>query len=176
MTGISRFRKKELCAVQKASDSTKDYSYLIEEFKDQFNKRDLLKENTVCSLETSKNGLLLHGDFSNGNQTISLNSDEIKSITLVQGEEQINARFMSPMWLSLKLGIPIERARNFKLNDSEYKIDDTKIELRTNGYSIELSTEGKAFEKLHNTLKTKKYGANLKIIRKMGANSDIIKG
>ena len=148
-----RVQKKETFNNQKRSKSAINDSYLLKRFKNKNHKRDLLKENTICTLETREKALLLHGDFSDGNEIIVLDAHEIQSIKLVRGRERVNAIFMSPMWISLKLGMPIERARHFKIAKSEYHIADTKIVLRTNECLVELCTAGTAFEKIRTSLK-----------------------
>lgn len=156
-----RVQKKESLNDQKRSKSAINYSYLIKRFKYKNRKRDLLKENTICTLETREQALLLHGNFSDGNEKIVLDAHEIQSIKLVRGRERVNAIFMSPMWISLKLGMPLERARHFKIANSEYHIADTKMVLQTNKCLVELCTAGFAFEKLRSSFKGLSYGTRL---------------
>lgn len=156
-----RVQKNETLNTKKGSKSEIRYSYLIKRFKNKNHQRDLLKENTVCTLETSENALSLHGDFSDGKDTIVLDAQEIQSIKVYRGREKVNAIFMSPMWISLKLGIPLEKARHFKIANSEYQIADTKMVLQTKQCLVELCTTGTAFEKIRSTLKNLDYNTRL---------------
>jgi hypothetical protein len=158
-----RIQDKETLNTKKGSKSESSYSYLVKRFKNKNHQRDLLKENTLCTLETSENALSLHGNFSDGKETIVLDAEEIQSIKLYRGTERVNAIFMSPMWISLKLGIPLERARHFKIANSEYQIADTKMVLQTKQCLVELCTAGTAFEKICATLKNLDYNSMLQL-------------
>lgn len=73
---------------------------------------------------------------------ITINYDQIKSIDLIKGEENVSPSFLSLMNLFLSLGMHIRYARYFRRSISEYSIESMTLRIKTNNDLIELDSHG----------------------------------
>jgi hypothetical protein len=133
-------------------------------FTDQKTKYNRLKRRIACgrcSFDIQTEGLMLSDDFYKSYNQFSVLANEVASITLVRGKENIDTFYLSPMHLLMRLGLPSRYARHFRIDPSEYSIAQTKIVIKTKERQVELSTSGFRFERLLHSLKKKGFGDKL---------------
>lgn len=126
---------------------------------------ELIRTNSKCNLEKRTAGILLHTNISNKRTLIALPEKEIIEIKIIRGKEDIDPFFLSPMWIMLKLGVSILKARYFRMNCSEYSIDLMKLSLKSFYYEMDFVANGYLFESQLKFLEDLQYGEKLKVKR-----------
>ena len=91
-------------------------------------------------------GLLFRGYKNNRFISLLIPFNSINKLELLKGAEKVQPIFLSPMWVLLNLGISLEYARYFRMRISEYSVDQTRLILMTDDFSLELETSGYNFE------------------------------
>ena len=120
----------------------------LKSFKNNCIESDSLKKDAKCNFEKRTNGLLLRTNFSNKLKAVAIPFDSIIEINLKKGKEKISPFPLSPMWILLKLGVSILKARYFRIwYLQEYSIDKMEVTIKTTNYHIKLITNGYLFEK-----------------------------
>ncbi len=123
--------------------------------------------DSKCNLEKRSKGLLLHTNYSNKQTLIPIPEESIQEIKIIRGKERINPIPLYPMWILLKLGVPILKARYFGMRMNQYSIEEMKLSIKSEDYEIELVGNGYLFERQLQFLKTLDYGDRLIIEREM---------
>jgi hypothetical protein len=124
-----------------------------------------LKINSKCNFEKRKNGILLRSNFSNKLIAIPFPKEDIVKITLTRGKENIKPFVLSPLWILLKLNVPIIYARYFRLTLQEYSIEQMKLYLKTNEYEMSFIANGYLFERQLSFFENLNYGHKITIKR-----------
>lgn len=120
-------------------------SYFLKNF-ECVSQNWLLKENSKCAFQKYEFGLLLRAFYSNNLEVIPIKFGSIIKVTLIKGKETVNPSWYSPMTWLLKLGLPLRKARHFRLRASEYSIDQMTLIIQGKGYLLEMITGGWLFE------------------------------
>ncbi|MBV7440271.1 hypothetical protein KRX57_02450 [Weeksellaceae bacterium TAE3-ERU29] len=132
-------------------------AFILKSFSNSSNNNDTLNINSRCNFEKREKGLLLYINYKNNLSLIPLPIDEIINITLKKGEEKINPRFLSFMWILLKIGVPISFARYFEYRSLEYSIKPTELSISTKKYNMTFISNGYKFEEQAQFFKSLKY-------------------
>jgi len=120
----------------------------LKSFKNNCTESDSLKKDAKCNFEKRANGILLRTNFSNKLKAVAMPFDSILEINLKRGKEKIAPFLLSPMWILLKLGVPIPIARYFGNSRlQEYSIDQMEVTIKTTNYRIKLIANGYLFER-----------------------------
>ena len=106
-----------------------------------------LKQDSKCNFEKRANGLLLHTNYSNKRTLIALPFRDIIEIRIVRGKEEINPTPLYPMWILMKLGVSILKARYFGLSRGQYSIKEMELKLSSINYDFEFIANGFLFER-----------------------------
>jgi len=138
--------------------------FYLKSFKTKKKDLTLLKLDSRCNFEKRANGILLRANFSNILTEIPISKEDIISMTLKRGKENIEPFFLSPMWLLLKLGVSILYARYFRLRLHEYSIDQMELNINTTDYEMDFIANGYIFEEQLSFFKNLNYGNKLKIV------------
>lgn len=103
--------------------------------------------------------------FKNNKQSlIPLLFNEIEYCRLTKGKEVVNPYPLSPLWILLKLGLSLERARYFRVSVSEYSIQACRLEIKTQDYQFDLECNGYNFPSQETFFKSVK-GLNLSSLK-----------
>lgn len=105
-----------------------------------------LKENSKCSFQKYELGILLKAYLSNSIENIPIRFDSIAKLIVIKGKETVNPSWYSPMSWLLKLGLPLRRARYFRLRLSEYHIDQMTLIIQSEEFLLEMIASGYMFE------------------------------
>lgn len=140
--------------------------FFLKSFKNKSPGNECLKIDSKCNFEKHSGGLLLHANYSNKLFAIPIKKENIKSIKLIRGKETIAPFLLSLMNIALKLGVPIRYARYFRLNATEYIIEETSLELKTDAYEMKFIANGYVFENQRSFFKSLKYGYKVEAISK----------
>lgn len=132
-------------------------------FKNNRGSEGHIELNSVCNIERRPQGLLLHTNFSNKRTFMLIPKNEVLEIKIIRGKEKIDPFFLSPMWILLKLKVPIRYARYFGLRLPEYSIDQMKLSIRTTGFEMDFISSGYSFEGHLDFLKRLNLGDKLKV-------------
>ncbi len=119
-------------------------TYYLKHIQDRSHSGKLL-EDSKGIFELYSDGLLLRTFKSDKRKLIALPYSVITGIRLTKGREDVSPLLFSPFWVLLKLGVKVEIARYFKVTISEYRIEETALEITTNTGSIGLVTNGYTF-------------------------------
>lgn len=120
--------------------------FLLKAFEQRDSESKKLKANARCHFQLFTDGLLLKTTNSTVTQAIPVNYKDILKFKLIRGEETINPFLLSPMWFLLKLGVPIIKARYFRLRMTEYFINKMTLLIVTDKYSMAFEGGGYKFE------------------------------
>lgn len=107
-----------------------------------------LKLDSRCNLEKRPKGLLVHTNHSNKRTLIPLPFDDILQLKIVRGKEFINPRPLYPMWILMKLGVSVLKARYLAFRVREYAIDPTEFQLCSKNYDFKFMGNGFDFERM----------------------------
>ncbi|WP_157608491.1 hypothetical protein [Roseivirga seohaensis] len=128
----------------KLKGSTSYYVKEIQSHDEALLPNDILKRKAVFEMYTK--GILMHTFYVSNSIAIPIPFEEIKSIHLIRGEEQITPIPFSLMWILLKFKVRIQIARCFRLRYSEYYIAETELKIETSSFSALLTSGGYTFE------------------------------
>lgn len=103
-------------------------------------------ENSKGIFQLYSKGLLLRTFKNNKEILITIPFDDVSKLELVKGKEIIRPLFFSPMWILLKIGVPVEIARYFRVMASEYSIDPTSLHVTTVSFQLNFQTNGYTFK------------------------------
>lgn len=120
--------------------------YFLKSFTSKSSDSPDLKLNSKCNFEKRTRGILLRANYSNKMISIPIPNEEIIEITLERGVETIAPFFLSPMWIKLKFGVSIQKARYFRVRTHEYSIDEMRLGIKSTNYELELVANGYLFE------------------------------
>lgn len=132
---------------------------------------DTFKIDSKCSFQKYEGGILMRNNYSNKISAIPLKFDDINQIELIRGKEFISPYFFSLMKILLNLGVSIRYARYFGLRNYEYRITDTKLNIYTKDFKVELITNGFDFENQLPFFESLNLKDKLKIIKKPTHNN-----
>lgn len=118
--------------------------YYLKRCQNSGDSRQILKDYKAI-LELHSDGLLLRAFKSDKRKLIALPYGTIIGILLKKGREHISPLVLSPFWILLKLGVKMETARYFRARTSEYRIEETQLEITTNTGIIAMETNGYTF-------------------------------
>ncbi|WP_421976034.1 hypothetical protein [Roseivirga seohaensis] len=141
-------------------------SYYVKEFKSNDEglfPKDILKRKAIFEIYTK--GLLIHTFYVSDAIAIPIPFEEIKSIHLIRGEEQIAPIPFSLMWILLKFKVRVQIARYFRLRYSEYYIAETELKIETSSFSALLTSGGYTFEGQEKFFNKIKSSVNLTITK-----------
>ena len=120
----------------------------LKSFKNNDPESNSLKIDAKCNFEKRTKGILLRTNISNKLTAVAIPLNSILEINIKKGKEEINPHFLSPMWILLKLGVSILKARYFKIwSLQEYSIDQMELTIKTNNYRIKFIANGYLFER-----------------------------
>ncbi|MDC8004208.1 hypothetical protein POV27_09110 [Aureisphaera galaxeae] len=134
----------------------------LKSFESENPEDESLKLNSKCNFEKRARGLLLRANYSNKLTAIPIAEEDIISITLKRGKENVSPFFLSPMWILLKVGVSKLYARYFRLRLHEYSIDQMKLHLKTINYEMEFIANGYLYERQLSFFNNLNYGNKLK--------------
>ncbi|TAI46954.1 hypothetical protein [Flagellimonas allohymeniacidonis] len=122
--------------------------------------------DSKCNLEKRINGLLLHTNFSNKIALIPIPKDDILEIKITRGKEEINPTPFYPMWILMKLGVSVLKARYFGLRMNQYSIGPMELNITARNYEMDFVANGFLFERQLDFLKGLDLGDKLNVILK----------
>ncbi|MBO6661016.1 MAG: hypothetical protein JJ862_11940 [Roseivirga sp.] len=105
-----------------------------------------LKENSKCSFQKYELGILLKAYLSSSIENVPIRFDSIAKLIVIKGNETVNPSWYSPMSWLLKLGLPLRKARYFRLHLSEYHIDQMTLIIQSEEFLLEMIASGYMFE------------------------------
>ncbi|MDO6813982.1 hypothetical protein [Tenacibaculum soleae] len=140
--------------------------FYLKSFKTKNSETETLKIESKCNFEKRTGGILLRANYSNKLTAIPIPNENIIGISLKRGKESINPFFLSPMWILLKLGVSILKARYFRFWLHEYSIDQMELNIETNEYEMEFIANGYLFERQLSFFENLNCGNKLKTERK----------
>lgn len=140
--------------------------FLLVDFKNGRHKSDLLLSESRCNLDILPDGLMVTGNFSQGDTIIPILKEEIESITMVRGKEVVDTFFLSPMYILSKLGVPNRVSQYLSIIPWEYRIGETLLTIKCREYRLVLLTNGNRYEKLLRKLKNCGYMDALVLVEK----------
>ena len=114
-------------------------------------------------IELYSKGLLLRVFKSNKNYLLPIPHSSIQKVTVTEGEEEIDPFFLSPMWILLKLGVHANVARYFQLRWDRYIKYETELIIATDGFIMELVSNGFTFPSQEKFFKRIDLGDKLQI-------------
>jgi hypothetical protein len=120
--------------------------FLLKHFEQKEGKSNALKINARCNFQIFMEGLLLKTTNSTITQAIPINFEDILKFRVIRGEETINPFILSPMLILLNLGVPILKARYFRLKGWEYSINKMTLSIVSTRYSLLFEGDGYKFE------------------------------
>lgn len=128
---------------------------ILKSFVNHSDTNESMKIDSKCNIERRPNGLILYSNYSNKRTAVPVPNDELKTIRIVRGKERIAPFPLSPMWILLKLGVSILKARYFRVYRlNEYSIEEMTLELTTSKYEFQFIANGYLFERQMQFLKT----------------------
>lgn len=91
-------------------------------------------------------GLLLRAFKSDKRILIPIELAGIEYIKIQKGQEIIDPSPLYPMWILMKLGLSIEKARYFQIFGYEYSIQETLINIKSQLFEMKLGSNGYSFK------------------------------
>ncbi|MET1258453.1 hypothetical protein ABV409_03885 [Flagellimonas sp. DF-77] len=101
-----------------------------------------------CNFEYRPKGIIVHANYSNNTKQLVIPFILITKVELIRGTESVNPIRFYPMWLLLKFGVPLLRARYFGLSKRQYAIEEATLTLTTTDHEIGFIGNGFDFEAL----------------------------
>jgi len=89
-------------------------------------------------------------------------------LKIIRGKEFINPTPLYPMWVLMKLGVSILKARYFGLR--QYHIEQMQLSLRTTDYEMDFIANGFLFERQLEFLQSLDIGDKLVVKKKPAPN------
>ena len=119
----------------------------LKSFENKTGGLEKLELDSKCNFEKRTNGLLLHSNYSNKRTLIPIPKNDILELVIVRGKEEINPIPFYPMWILLKLGVSVLKARYFGLRLHQYSIEQMELKLKTTDYEMGFIANGFLFER-----------------------------
>ncbi|WP_420603006.1 hypothetical protein [Flagellimonas sp.] len=138
----------------------------LKRFVDKTGSSEKLQLDSKCNFEKRRNGLLLYTNFSNKRTLIPLPYNDILELKIVRGKEEINPTPLYPMWILMKLGVSILKARYFGLRRHQYSIEQMELSLNTRNYEMDFVANGFLFERQLDFLQSLDLENKLVVMRK----------
>lgn len=91
-------------------------------------------------------GLLLRAFKSDKRILIPIGLAGVEFIKIQKGQETIDPTPLYPMWILMKLGLSIEKARYFQIFGFEYNIQETLIYIKSQLFELKLGSNGYSFK------------------------------
>ncbi len=135
----------------------------IKSFKSKTGNAENILLDSKCNFEKRPDGLLLHSSLSNKQTLIPIPEENILDITITRGKEEVSPIPFYPMWMLMKLGVSVLKARYFGLRKNQYSIEEMELKVRTSNYEMNFVANGYLFERHLAFLKGLGYGSKLKI-------------
>ncbi|WP_158281585.1 hypothetical protein [Sediminitomix flava] len=154
ITDLNKWKIEREIGKRKSIDFSKmspigSTSYFLKDFisfdKEQDQRK--LKLNSKCIFELFTDGILLHSNYSTSQLLIPIKYSDITDLKLIKGDELVNPRKFSLMWILLKLGVPLTISRYFWGGRTiSYSIGDTELIISTTFFKMKMITNGFTFE------------------------------
>ncbi len=170
MKGLSSKQSGNLRFLSKLIGRKQKSNFRLVDFKNKQHKTDFLLRQTKCNLEILPQGVMVVGNFTENDTIIPILKNEIESITIIRGKEIVDTFYLSPMFILSKLGIPNRISRHLKVYPSEYKISETRINIKCEEYQLKLITSGNRFAKLLRNFKRAGYTDMLELVERPKLN------
>lgn len=138
-------------------------TYYLKTFISISNVHDCIKPNSRCIIEKFDNGCLIWANYSNSVSAIPVVETELVKIVLIKGDERVRPIPFTPMWILLKLGVPIRIARYFRVWIYEYYIKQMKLSIQTTNYNMTFVSNGYSFEQQQKFFESWHYGDKIVI-------------
>ena len=126
----------------------------LKSFVNKTGGQETLKLDSKCNFEKRTSGILIHSNFSNKRTLIAIPEKDILELKIVRGKEEIKPIPLYPMWILMKLGVSVLKARYFGLRKGQYSIGQMELKLKTKDYEMDFITNGFLFERKLEFLKT----------------------
>ena len=136
----------------------------LKSFKNKTGGIERLKLDSKCNFEKRTNGLLLYSSISNKQTLVPIPNRDILELKIVRGKEYINPTPLYPMWILMKLGVSVLKARYFGLR--QYHIEQMELSLRTMDYEMDFIANGFLFERQLDFLQGLDIGNKLVVVKK----------
>lgn len=119
----------------------------LTKFVNKTNGLETLRLESKCNFEKRTHGLLLHTNNSSQRTLIPLPYDEILELKIIRGKEEINPIPLYPMWILMKFGVSVLKARYFGLRKRQYSIKQMELNLTTEDFEMDFIANGFLFER-----------------------------
>ncbi|MEM9078155.1 MAG: hypothetical protein AAGC43_14015 [Bacteroidota bacterium] len=139
----------------------------LKKFVNKANGHETLRLDSKCNFEKRTYGLLLHTNFSNQRTLIPLAFDEVLVLKIIRGKEEINPIPFYPMWILMKLGVSVLKARYFGLRRGQYSIKPMELNLRTEDFEMDFIANGFLFERQLDFLQGLDLGSKLVVEKRL---------
>lgn len=138
----------------------------LKRFVNKTDETEKLKLDSRCNFEKRTKGLLIHINFSNKRTLIPLHFNDILELKIVRGKEEIDPTPFYPMWILMRLGVSVLKARYFGLRKHQYFIEQMELSLYTKNYEMDFVANGFLFERQLNFLQSLDLGNKLIVVKK----------
>lgn len=130
-------------------------SLILKKFENKTFVSSSIKIDSRCNIAAFEKGILVYLNYSNKLNAIPIHKKELLKINLICGKEIIKPIRFSPMWILLKLGIPMAYARYFRIYRlHEYQINHLKLEIETTQYKLNMIANGYTYERQESFFKS----------------------
>jgi len=98
--------------------------------------------NSRGSFEKFRYGLLFRTTYRNEVYCLAVGNFQNLRVIIIGGKEQISPIVFGPMFISMKLGLPIRYSRYLRLRLFEYSVDEVTLRIMGENEELKLTTSG----------------------------------
>ncbi|MEO1012348.1 MAG: hypothetical protein AAFX53_13650 [Bacteroidota bacterium] len=120
-----------------------------------------LQLDSKCNFERRTDGILLYSNFSKTKALVPIPNIEVLELKIVRGKEEINPTPLYPMWILMKMGVSVLKARYLGLRRHQYSIEQMELSLKTISYEMDFVSNGFLFERQLDFLQSLGWGNKL---------------
>ena len=142
----------------------------LKSFVNKTGGQETLKLNSKYNFEKRTSGILIHSNYSNKRTLIAIPKKDILELKIVRGKEEIKPIPLYPMWILMKLGMSVLKARYFGLRLGQYSIGQMELKLKTTDYEMDFVANGFLYERKLEFLKKLELGTKLIVREKPAPN------